>query len=177
NFHGQWYTDSDRLEELVPFRRDMFAQAVDRAVRAAPAGVRMAGKVPPWVMKNLVIKPLTRQPRGTMAYLRDNDEAAIRAYFGSRQEWEAIGDWSTFTPPAPGQAPALLDHGYDEDTKPSRLTRDDLAGAALFRGGQLLSREYRVGDIAAPLTWRCADGHVFVGSPRLILTAGHWCPE
>jgi len=31
--------------------------------------------------------------------------------------------------------------------------------------------------IAAPLTWRCADGHVFGGSPRLILTAGHWCPE
>ncbi|BAL88168.1 putative NAD-dependent epimerase/dehydratase [Actinoplanes missouriensis 431] len=34
NFHGQWYTDSDRLDDLVPFRRDTFAQALERAVTA-----------------------------------------------------------------------------------------------------------------------------------------------
>ena len=38
-------------------------------------------------------------------------------------------------------------------------------------------RSVGVGDYATPLVWRCADGHLFAGSGRLILTAGHWCPE
>ena len=40
NFHGHWYTDSDRLHELIPFRRDSFQDAVGRALAAAPASVR-----------------------------------------------------------------------------------------------------------------------------------------
>jgi hypothetical protein len=177
NFHGQWYTDSDRLQELVPFRLDTFETALARAVRTAPSSVRMAGKVPAWFVKNFVIKPLTLKPRGTMAFLRDNDEAKISAYFGSREEQAGIGDWSTFVPPSPDRTPRLLDHGFDESKEPARWTRDDLAGAADFRGGVLLSQSLPSGDIATPLRWRCAEGHEFGGSPRLILTAGHWCPE
>jgi nucleoside-diphosphate-sugar epimerase len=177
NFHGQWYTDSDRLEKLVPFRQDTFVSALARAVRAAPASVRMAGRWPAALVRHSVIKPLTRQPRGTMAFIRGNDEAKISAYFGSRAEWECIGDWSTFTPPQPGLTPRLLDHGYDESREPVRWTRNDLAGTANFRGGVLLSPMPRPGDVTTPLLWRCAEGHEFPGSPRLILSAGHWCPE
>jgi nucleoside-diphosphate-sugar epimerase len=177
NFHGQWYTDSDRLEDLVPFRQDTFESALERAVRSAPLSVRMAGKVPASIVKNLVMKPLSLQPRGTMAFIRDNDQDKISAYFGSRREWERIGDWSSFAPPSPDRTPRLLDHGYDESKEPARWTRDDYAGVADFRGGVLLSESVNPGDIATPLQWRCADGHEFDGSPRLILTAGHWCPE
>ncbi|MBL7498838.1 NAD(P)H-binding protein [Frankia sp. CNm7] len=177
NFHGQWYTDSDDLERLVPFRRDTVDEALARAVRASPRAVRLAGKVPAAVVKNLVVGPLTRQPRGTMAWIRDNDDARIRAYFGSHAEWRAIGDWSTFQPPAPDPTQRLLDHGYDETKQPARWNRDDLAGVADFRGGQLLSEALVPGDIATRLRWRCAQGHEFLGSPRLILAAGHWCPE
>lgn len=46
NFHGQWYTDTDRLEKLVPFRRDTFDEALRRPIAAAPASVRSAGRVP-----------------------------------------------------------------------------------------------------------------------------------
>ena len=41
----------------------------------------------------------------------------------------------------------------------------------------MLSTDAERGDVATPLRWRCAFGHEFAGSPRLILTAGHWCPE
>ncbi|MFE6254751.1 NAD-dependent epimerase/dehydratase family protein [Agromyces sp. NPDC057865] len=37
NFHGQWYTDSDRLEQVVPFRQDSFEAVLDRAMAAAPS--------------------------------------------------------------------------------------------------------------------------------------------
>lgn len=48
--------------------------------------------------------------------------------------------------------------------------------AASFRGGRLLSDSMTPGDCATPLQWKCAFGHTFRGSPRLVLTAGHWCP-
>jgi len=176
NFHGHWHADSDLLEELVPFRRDSFESALERAVRSAPARVRHAGRVPAAIVKRLVMKPLTLEPRGTMSFVRDHDEARVRAYFGSRREWELIGDWVTFAPPRPSRTPRSLDHGYDESKASGEWTRADLADAADFRGGELLSERFEPGRVGGPLRWRCAEGHEFDGSPRLILRCGHWCP-
>lgn len=176
NFHGQWYTDSDDLEKLVPFRGDTFERALASAVAKNPT-LKLAGKMPTWAVKNLVMKPLTRKPRGTMAFIRDNDEAKIAAYFGSRQEWQRIGDWSTFWPPRPDPVPSYLKHGYDESKEPAEWGTADYAAAADFRGGELLSVDVTPGDLATPLRWRCAEQHVFEGSPRLVLRGGHWCPE
>jgi nucleoside-diphosphate-sugar epimerase len=176
NFHGQWYTDSDDLERLVPFRRDTFDVALARALSVSPRSVRMAGRIPAAVVKKLAMAPLTRQPRGTMAFIRGDDEARIRAYFGSREAWEALGDWSSYQPLTPDPAPRLLSHGYDEAKDPAVWNREDLAGAADFRGGLLLSEAVAAGAVTTPLRWRCAEGHEFDGSPRLVLSFGHWCP-
>ncbi|WAL69365.1 NAD(P)H-binding protein [Amycolatopsis cynarae] len=176
NFHGQWYTDSDRLEELVPFRSDTFGEALARAAAEAPGSLRLAGRVPAWLVKRFVMAPLVRRPRGTMSWIETDDEAHIRAFFGSREEWAVIGDWSTFSPPRPSKTPSFLDHGYDEAKDPASWTLDDLAAAADFRGGALVSAALPPEPYTTPLDWKCADGHAFRGSPRLILTAGHWCP-
>jgi len=177
NFHGQWYTDSDRLHALVPFRQGTFQGALDRAVAVAPASVRSAGKVPSWIVKNLVMKPLARKPRGTMHAIRHRNQNETAAHFGSREAWEGIGDWSTFRVPEPSRTPSMLDHGYDESVPPAKWTARDYEHAAGFRGGVLVSTEATPGDVSTPLLWRCAFDHVFAGSPRLVLTAGHWCPE
>ena len=50
-------------------------------------------------------------------------------------------------------------------------------GAAKFRGGELLSKEMEKGNWKKKLSFRCAFGHEFEASPRLILEGGHWCPE
>lgn len=176
NFHGQWYTDSDDLEKCVPFRGDSFDAALRRAVAANPS-LKLAGKVPPWIVKHMILKPLTVKSRGTMAFIRDHDEAKINAFFGSRREWMQIGDWSTFVPPRPDPTPTYLDHGYDEDKDPASWVSADYAAAADFRGGQLLSTDVLTGDIGTPLTWRCSARHEFQGSPRLVLRGGHWCPQ
>lgn len=177
NFHGQWYTDSDRLEELVPFRQDTFEDALARAVATLPAAVRNAGKVPSWIVKSLVMRPLAYKSRGTMHAIARGRRDEIAAHFGSYEAWQAIGDWSTFQAPEPSREPSFLEHGYDEDKPCSAWSTIDYLDAAAFRGGELLSADVRTGDISSPLVWRCALGHVFAGSPRLILTAGHWCPE
>ena len=177
NFHGQWYTDSDRLNELVPFREDTFDGALKRAIDSAPAAVRNAGRVPAWLVKNLVLKPLTVKPRGTMSFIRDDDRDKIDAYFGSREDWDQIGGWETFWPPRVDRTPREFDHGYDESKDSSSWTTVDYLEVASFRGGELLSSDVTTGDISSPLSWRCGAGHEFTGSPRLILTACHWCPE
>lgn len=175
NFHGQWYADSDRLHELVPFRMDTFEAALDRAVAGKPA-LRMAGRLPAGFVKKFVMKPLTMKPRGTMRFLAANDEERITAYFGSRAAQAAIGDWSTFWPPRPSREPKPLDHGYDETLPEGAWDGDVLAGVALHRGGVLLTTTPTAGAVNTPLQWKCALGHTFTGSPRLILSAGHWCP-
>ena len=35
----------------------------------------------------------------------------------------------------------------------------------------------KTGDWRQKLKFKCAFGHVFEVSPRLILEGGHWCPE
>lgn len=176
NFHGFWFTDSDRLQALVPFREDTVEAAFARAGAAMSPFVRgMARYVAP-IAKRLVIERIAARPRGTLGAIRRNDAAEIAAFFGSREEWAAIGDWSTYVPDAPSRVPVLLDHGYDEDRPPSAWTADDYAGAAAFRGGRLLSTDVARGAVAMPLEWECADGHRFQASSRLVLGAGHWCP-
>jgi hypothetical protein len=54
---------------------------------------------------------------------------------------------------------------------------DLLRGVATYRGGELLPPAMTRGDLSSPLEWRCAFGHEFTGSPRLILIGGHWCPD
>ncbi|MCT1478590.1 NAD(P)-dependent oxidoreductase [Microbacterium sp. p3-SID336] len=177
NFHGQWFTDSDRLEALVPFRRDTVPEALARVWAGAPAAARLAGTVPAWLVKHLVMRPLVRRHRGTMHAVRTGDEAALRAHFGGLDAWQRIGGWDAFTPPAPSRTPKLLDHGYDEGKPRRRIGRRDLRQAAVFRGGSLLTGDVRTGDLGTPLVWRCGFGHVFAASPRLVLLGGHWCPE
>ncbi|MDN4473843.1 NAD-dependent epimerase/dehydratase family protein [Demequina zhanjiangensis] len=176
NFHGHWFSDSDLLEELVPFRRDTVDEALERAVDLLPTNARHAGRVPAWLVKRFVMRPLAYEPRGTMHAVLHRDGAEIAAHFGSLEEWLRIGGWDSFEPPAPSRTPTTLDHGFDE-TKPAReWTHDDLAGAAAFRGGELLAGLVRVGDVTTRLPWRCGFGHEFKASARLVLAAGHWCP-
>ena len=76
-----------------------------------------------------------------------------------------------------GGAVISIDHGYD-DTKPAEvLELYDVKSAAEFRGGQCLSGEMETGNWRSKLTFNCAFGHTFEASPKLVLEAGHWCPE
>lgn len=76
-------------------------------------------------------------------------------------------DWDRVVP---------IDHGYDESKPECELTLEDVRKAAAFRGGVLLSEHMERGDWNTKLTFRCAFGHTFEASPRLVLEGGHWCP-
>ena len=186
NFHGQYYLDSDRLEDYLHFRSDSLQYFIDAYLKEAGAGVaagRVITKLPKGekLMGGMIKKtfePLLDSEHGTKHWLDAGMEDHIEAYWGSRRAWEAIPkkasglkhftDWDTVVP---------IDHGYDETKPESELSYEDMQGAARFRGGELLEDGMKTGDWRTKLRFRCAFGHEFEASPRLVLEGGHWCPE
>lgn len=187
NFHGQYYLDSDRLEGLLHFRSDSMQYFYDEYLRAMgptaigfarllcriPGGQRLMGSI----IKKSTFDKLLDADHGTRHFIQAGMEDRIDAYWGSSAAWEALPervsgmpgftDWDHVVP---------IDHGYDESKPEEELSLGDMRGAAGFRGGRLLSTSMEKGDWRAKLRFRCAFGHEFEASPRLVLEGGHWCP-
>ena len=186
NFHGQYYLDSDKLEAYLHFRSDSmqyFYDAYRKRLGAAgpfgrilcrlPFGQKLMGAI----IKGTFRKLLTGE-HGTRHFIDADMEDHIDAYWGSREKWEALPkkvsemehftDWDRVVP---------IDHGYDESRPEAELALEDMKGAAKFRGGECLSDTMERGDWRGRLTFRCAFGHTFEASPRLVLEGGYWCPE
>lgn len=171
NFHGQWYSDSDKLEQLVPFRHLTLDEYLREQSEDVPWYIRLGSALPRLVRAKF--ERVARGPRGTLSWLAQGDLAHIKAYFGSLKLWKNIGGWESITRTRPPEKPLLLNHGYDEKRP---LSLDAIRDAARFRGGNLLSGKLNPADWRSPLDWRCHAGHDFTASLNLILKAGHWCP-
>lgn len=226
NFHGMWYLDGDKLEDMLHFRSNTPVNAYFRLLAKSsslPLFLRIAfrshiARLFPHVIK-LVMRRLAYSPEhGTQWWIQHNEERRIRAFFGSREEYEAIPDWKHFNLSHNCELPVVLSHGFDEEKSFSSLTLSDLQQAAAFRGGVCFSAEEKEIDaealrkdtgttipgkdvslkdveaalpsedaafpskdaslpnVEATLLWRCAEGHTFRASARLVLLGGHWCP-
>ena len=177
NFHGQWYSDSDVLENYLHFRSGSLQEFVTAMKANAPQSSKLAKYLPSWLLKNMIFKKEARKPFGTLHWIEANDQNRITAFFGSKEKWEQIPDWDKFELIQASREPTLLNHGYDESKPKSELELEDMKGAAVFRGGKCCSVHMKKGDLKTKLKWECAFGHQFDASPTLVLLGGHWCPE
>ena len=185
NFHGMWYLDSDRLEEVLHFRENLpVKEYFDRMARSPelPAGIRFArvtkvARLLPHLVKMAMAWMAHRPIHGTQTWIRRDDKRRIAAYYGSREAYEAIPEWSGIDLSRPSEEAVRLDHGYDESKPMAAFTLEDMQKAAAFRGGKCLSETMVEGDWDSPLQWACAEGHRFEASPRQVLLGGHWCPD
>lgn len=185
NFHGQWYADSDKLEEYLHFRANIpIKEYFDMMAKKVPAYYR-ACKVIPSFLKGAVAacaKPFMKkiamaETYGTLNWRATKDRTRISAYYGTMEDWDKIGNWDTFKVERPTETVTLLDHGYDESKPESELDIEDMKKAAAFRGGECLSDTMVKGDLYTPLKWKSARGNEFEMTPNLVLRGGHWCPE
>lgn len=184
NFHGQYYLDSDKLEDYLHFCNDSMQYFYDaylenlgavvpfsKAVCKLPGGQKLMGKI-----IGSTFAKLAKEEDGTEHFIADNVEDHIDAFWGSRKNWKEIPkkyrDQTRF---AYRNNVVAIDHGYDESKPESELNLEDVRGAAKFRGGELLSKQMETGDWRTKLRFRCAFGHEFEASPRLVLEGGHWC--
>ncbi len=180
NFHGQYYLDSDRLEEYLHFRANVpVGEYFARMAKSLPWFYSLAKIAPAFLLKPVMRHIASDKLFGTLGWLKTGNEQRIKAYFGSREEREKIGTWEEMRDiNLAGEAEAeRLSHGYDESKPHSELDIKDMRQAAEFRGGECLSESMVKGDLATKLKWRCASGHRFEASPALILLGGHWCEE
>jgi len=178
NFHGIWYTDSDKLDRLIPFRKGIDADEYFRSIaRTLPRIFRMAKIVPPALIKAGMKMVAKKKPLGSLSWENGKDPMHTRIFFGSQEKRDAIPDWDEFNKEIPDERPRLLSHGYDESRPISTLSLEDMKSAAEFRGGKCLSEKMTTGDIYTPLQWECARGHHFQSTPCTVLLGGHWCPE
>lgn len=180
NFHGQYYLDSDKLEEYLHFRAnvpvaDYFAQMA----KTLPWYFSLAKIAPAWLIKPFMRLIAKDKIFGTLGWVEQGNEPRIKAFFGSREERSKIGSWEQMREIhlAGKDEAERLSHGYDESKPLSELDIDDMREAAAFRGGKCLSQSMAKGDLATKLEWECAFGHRFEASPALVLLGGHWCDE
>ncbi|MBR5437518.1 MAG: NAD(P)-dependent oxidoreductase [Clostridia bacterium] len=180
NFHGQWYTDADVLEEYLHFRLNVpLDEYLKRLSAKAPKIYKLSGLAPAEILKKNLMLPIVNTPLyGTQAWASNGIKDRITAFYGSMERYKSIPDsWDDFEIVIPDkQQMSYLDHGYDESKAFRSLKLSDMKKAAAFRGGRCISRKM-VEDMYSPLEWECAHGHKFSMTPNLVLRGGHWCPE
>jgi len=192
NFHCMWFADSDVLEQKFHYRSKSAAQFW-KDVRAKNKYFALAKLLPPAAIRAIIFKPLLKDNNAPYRWVKEGNVGRINAFFGSKQQWEALGeDWTKFAVWCKNQidgqdykaalAPEAsarykLSHGYDESKPMAALDLDDLQSAASFRGGQCLAPRFDAGNWYDKVLWQCADGHTFEASPYTVLKAGHWCPH
>ena len=180
-----WYTDSDRLEEILHFRgnvpiREYFKHLASSS--SLPIGLKFAksthiAKLFPHVIK-FVMWVLSMSPEhGTQWWVKHNITKRLNAYYGGIEAFRSIPDWEGFDTSHNSSEVVRLNHGYDESKELSDLDLSDMRSVAHYRGGECMSDSMEKGDMDTKLAWRCACGHEFEASPRLILLGGHWCEE
>ena len=179
NFHGQWYTDSDALNDILHFRVMTYEQYVagaQAAMEAMASNPMAAGMLPTKEGMKALNESIAHRQMGTLWMQEPGNEDWVSAFFGTREKIAKLPtSWDEVDLSAPDRTPSFLDHGYDESKPVEKLTEDDLRAAAEFRGGTYLGSE--TGDFYGPARWKCAFGHEFTASPNLVLKGGHWCPD
>jgi len=184
NFHGQYYLDSDKLNDILNFRSDSmdyFFRAYLKKLGGIAALAKIFTKLPGGqkIMGGIIKKrfsKLTLGENGTVRFVKENMEDKIAAFWGSKEAYQAIPPMDKFVPFSDYDKIAHIDHGYNESKPEAELNLKDVKGAAVFRGGECLSAEMKMGNWTEKLKFRCAFNHEFEASPRLVLEGGHWCP-
>lgn len=175
NFHGQYFLDSHVLNEYLNFRTESFFDFLLRIQKELKFKDRIIGSIPSLIDRNLIMKKIAKSEHGSLHWLKHNEEAKIKAFWGSREKQARIKDWKNIKLDYDYNQVQVLDHGYDERKISSILDLEDMKEAAKFRGGECLSKSMIKGDLDTHLNWVCALGHKFAASPCLVLKTGHWC--
>jgi len=181
NFHGHYYLDADKLEDILHFRENVpLDEYFERVSGKAPFFVKLGKLATARIIKYFIRSIGKTRGQGTLDWIENNNELKIKAFFGSMEEYKKIPTkWEDYKfLDLNVENPKLLDHGYDDSKPDSEIDIEDAKKAAIFRGGELLSENMVKGDLATKLKWRCGYcKNEFEASPCLILLGGFWCPK
>jgi nucleoside-diphosphate-sugar epimerase len=170
NFHCCWYEDSWVLNERLAHWRHSLEDHYKQAEAATPRYLKLGGRIVP----SFIVKAFIRRMVDPLEWIEGGDTEKIKAFFGSYEAWQNIPDWEYSGYTQQRESPNSLSSVKEKESEPESYTIRDMQDMARSRGGQCLSTEFV--DIKTKLKWKCAFGHEWEATPRL-LKAGHWCPE
>ena len=179
NFHGHYFSDADALNDILHFRcidPKTYQQGIVDSMKAMMQNPMIAAMIPGAEAMKAQNVQIGHKRMGYDWMMENNETDWINAFFGSKEEAEAIPSleegYKLFHPSEEEQK---LDHGYDESKDFETLDLEDMKKAAAFRGGEVVSDKME--GVYKPLVWKCAFGHTFKATPNTVLRGGHWCPE
>ena len=114
NFHGMWYTDADRLDEILHFRSYTPLDEYFAAMKSKlPWFYSLAFLAPAWAVKAFMKPYAFEKGMGTQWWV-ENDPAKFEAYYGSREAYDAIRSWDDVRPaPLSKTTPVILSEAKD----------------------------------------------------------------
>lgn len=188
NFHGLWYSDGAKLDDMFHYTGETVDEFWDNVIKHHK--IYSLGKLVPksW-LKAFTIKPLLKDNNAPMYWYKHKDEARMLAYFGGSKKYEELPKkWEDFNILCKGKDldgnpvdyeylrthPTRLNHFFDIDKPRSELSIDDLKKVAEAHGGKLITKDFKKGDIYKKVEWETQDGERFVACPHTVLYCGHW---
>ena len=188
NFHGEWFSDGQKLNDLFDYQSEDVAGFWKR-VGKKHWYFKFAVILPKKLLKKFVINRLLKDPNCPYYWHSSGDTARVLAYYGSYDKFDAIPKkWKDFPVVCKGVTPdgdkidyeafrnnvTRLDHFFDIDKDYSKISVDDLKRYAEARGGKLISKEFKDGDIYSKVEWENSDEERFFARPFSVLFGGHW---
>lgn len=190
NFHGCWFSDSLELDNMFHYINDNYEDYF-KAIGDSHFYFKLAAHLPKKMIGGLVIKPLLKDNNAPTKWVKENDEARIKATFYSKEYYDSLGDkWGKFNlldegRGFDGETISLkeiqnnpqnyrLNYFYDSNKKLSDININDLINVASAHGGKLISKEFAKGEVYSLLEWENQDGIKFKSTPFTILKGGHW---
>ena len=188
NFHGSWYSDFYKLNDLFDYSHETI-EGFWNHVLETHKYFKLAKLCPKKLMKFFVIKRLLKDSNAPYYWYEHKDEAKMLAYFDGIKKFESIPKkWSDFNLIIHNKTPdgkdldyqkllnnvSRLDHYFDIDKDRAKVSIEDLKNVASARGGKLLTKDFKDGDIYRKVKWVNADGEEFEARPHSVLYCGHW---
>lgn len=98
NFHGMWYTDADKLDEILHFRANVPVDEYFATMKSKlPWFYKLAFLAPAWAVK-MFMKPFAYEKGMGTQWWVENDPQKFKAYYGSREAYDAIKSWDDVRP-------------------------------------------------------------------------------
>lgn len=129
NFHGQYYLDSDKLNDYLNFRsqnKQYFYKLylkklrlflpIARTLTRVPGGEKLIGKIIKKQFKKLLL-----DERGTLNWIVNDKKEFIEPFFISIEKWDEIPLLYKFKHFTDWDKAIWIDHGYDESKKGIRV--------------------------------------------------------
>lgn len=171
NFHCGYFADSEDLNQHLGHFRDSLDDCYAMVEEGLAPWMKWGARLAP----SPLVKALARRWAEPLQWIEEDNTPYIEAFFGSRAAWEAIPGWAGRES---GKAPEFRQKPEAVGPGPGaarEVGAGELADYAKSRGGVLLSHTFA--GMQEEHRWRCAQGHEFDATPRLLICGGYWCDE